>query len=80
MEECPFTNPSRRDIYTYTDPTELIEETPSDSNKQDMPSDDAPYQKKIMPWDMMMETDVDLSKAIIQKKVIHYLIILFDYN
>lgn len=80
MEECPFTNPSRRDIHTYTDPTELIEETPSDSNKQDMPSDDSPYQKKIMPWDMMMETDVDLSKAIIQKKVMHYLIILFDYN
>ena len=69
MEACPFINPSRRDIYTYTDPTEMIEETPSDSSKQDNPMDDAPYQKKIMPWDMMLETDMDLSKAFIQKKV-----------
>ena len=76
VEACPFTNPTRRDIYTYTVPAEMIEETPSDSNKQDnMPTEDAPYQKKIMPWDMMLETDVDLSKAIIQKKVIHYLIL-----
>ncbi|CEJ01490.1 hypothetical protein RMCBS344292_15515 [Rhizopus microsporus] len=71
VERCPFENPERRSVYTAADPSELIGteqsdamatiDTPSNQSSEDV------YQKKIMPWEMMLETDMDLTKNLVKK-------------
>ncbi|KAI9323060.1 hypothetical protein BX666DRAFT_2016546 [Dichotomocladium elegans] len=72
VDWCPFTNPKRKRVYTSVDPNELLEEPLSPTKKYDAAasnaSEEASYQKKIMPWEMMLETDVDLTKSLVQKK------------
>ncbi|KAI8384828.1 uncharacterized protein BYT42DRAFT_563768 [Radiomyces spectabilis] len=62
---CPFVNADRAFTYTAADAEELItfEEQPAnDQNAEET------FQKKILPWEMMLETDVDLTKSLVQKQ------------
>ncbi|KAI9019565.1 hypothetical protein CLU79DRAFT_888618 [Phycomyces nitens] len=67
VERCPFINPDRVFAYTSADPAEMIgaEEQPI---IEPTSTDEISYQKKIMPWEMMLETDADLTKTLVQKK------------
>ncbi|KAF7728535.1 Tar (HIV-1) RNA binding protein 1 [Apophysomyces ossiformis] len=67
VARCPFVNTERRSIYTSADPAELISITDQETNAV-AGSGEASYQKKITPWEMMLETDVDLTKSLVQKK------------
>ncbi|ORE16390.1 hypothetical protein BCV71DRAFT_265697 [Rhizopus microsporus] len=71
VERCPFENPERRSVYTAADPSELIgTEQPDAMATMDTPSNQSSedvYQKKIMPWEMMLETDMDLTKNLVKK-------------
>ncbi|KAG1589375.1 hypothetical protein G6F48_004655 [Rhizopus delemar] len=69
VERCPFQNPARKLIYTAADPTELIgvvEEQDENVPETVQTAEDV-YQKKIMPWEMMLETDMDLTKNLVKK-------------
>ncbi|CAO3698396.1 unnamed protein product [Rhizopus stolonifer] len=68
VKRCPFENPARKTFYTAADPTELIglEEEPIVDTPQTTTTEDV-YQKKIMPWEMMLETDMDLTKNLVKK-------------
>ncbi|KAI7902965.1 uncharacterized protein BX663DRAFT_551827 [Cokeromyces recurvatus] len=76
VDRCPFENSSRKSVYTCADPTEKIgtlvgdeeeEEERLDKKESEMnPSEDV-YQKKIMPWEMMLETDMDMTKSLVKK-------------
>jgi tRNA G18 (ribose-2'-O)-methylase SpoU len=74
VERCPFVNPARKEIYTSADPSEMIgiEEEIENAKKDaklslnDEATEDV-YQKKIMPWEMMLETDMDLTKHLVKK-------------
>lgn len=69
VERCPFDNPARKDVYTSADPSEMIAlveeiesaQVASTSNTEEV------IQKKILPWEMMLETDMDLTKNLVQK-------------
>lgn len=71
VERCPFDNPSRKEVYTSADPSELIaleeeiEAAATDSNGNS--NAEEVIQKKILPWEMMLETDMDLTKNLVQK-------------
>ncbi|KAI9478551.1 MAG: hypothetical protein EXX96DRAFT_571334 [Benjaminiella poitrasii] len=72
VPRCPFENAARKEVYTCADPTEKIgsleqreEETGTPSNEA-ISSEDV-YQKKIMPWEMMLETDMDMTKSLVKK-------------
>lgn len=67
---CPFNNPARRDVYTSADPMEAMAqeaETQPSVPSEDITSNES-FQKKILPWEMMLQTDVDLTKSLVQKK------------
>lgn len=76
----PFVNTERELTYNLTGPTELFKEnaTTEQSQQQDQKDKDddeeegekqmTSFQKKILPWQMMLETDVDLTKSLVQKK------------
>ncbi|CEP13385.1 hypothetical protein [Parasitella parasitica] len=78
---CPFENPARKMYYTSADPSEMIgieEEIENEqkeanntaisgSNNTGAVIGDDVYQKKIMPWEMMLETDMDLTKNLHRK-------------
>ncbi|GAA5797284.1 hypothetical protein HPULCUR_002665 [Helicostylum pulchrum] len=71
VARCPFENPARKEMYTSADPSEMIgleeeielAEATSTSNT----TLEEVIQKKIMPWEMMLETDMDLTKNLVQK-------------
>ncbi|KAI8096188.1 uncharacterized protein BX664DRAFT_323334 [Halteromyces radiatus] len=69
---CPFVNPDRNFIYSAADPSELVghfEDDGTITNTQDNgTAQQDSYQKKIMPWEMMLETDIDLTKALVKEK------------
>ncbi|KAI8138427.1 hypothetical protein BJV82DRAFT_631498 [Fennellomyces sp. T-0311] len=67
VEDCPFSNPDRRDILTYKDSIGLDEEQ-EQASEQSSVNQDVSYQKKIMPWEMMLETDVELTKSLVKDK------------
>ncbi|KAI8359079.1 hypothetical protein EDC96DRAFT_545587 [Choanephora cucurbitarum] len=71
VERCPFDNPARHSVYTSADPSELIatqdETKQNQTGEEDNLAEDV-FQKKIMPWEMMLETDMDLTKNIVQQK------------
>ncbi|KAI7894857.1 uncharacterized protein EV154DRAFT_599678 [Mucor mucedo] len=72
VERCPFENPKRKELYTSADPSEMIgieeeielAEASSTSSNNGL---EEVIQKKIMPWEMMLETDMDLTKNLVQK-------------
>lgn len=69
---CPFENPARKEYYTSADPSEMIgsieEEIENTQEEANITSTtDDVYQKKIMPWEMMLETDMDLTKNLHKK-------------
>ncbi|KAI9281150.1 hypothetical protein BY458DRAFT_430265 [Sporodiniella umbellata] len=68
VTRCPFENAARKTFYTAADPTELIglEEEQSAPDLLQSNTEDV-YQKKIMPWEMMLETDMDLTKNLVKK-------------
>lgn len=72
IARCPFENPKRKELYTSADPSEMIgieeeielaeaNSTTSNNGLEEV------IQKKIMPWEMMLETDMDLTKNLVQK-------------
>lgn len=69
---CPFENPARKEYYTCADPSEMIgieeeiENAQAEATNNAAAADDV-YQKKIMPWEMMLETDMDLTKNLHKK-------------
>ncbi|EPB84910.1 hypothetical protein HMPREF1544_08345 [Mucor circinelloides 1006PhL] len=69
---CPFENPARKEYYTCADPSEMIgieeeiENAQAEATGNTAAADDV-YQKKIMPWEMMLETDMDLTKNLHKK-------------
>ncbi|CAO3587682.1 unnamed protein product [Absidia cylindrospora] len=68
---CPFSNANRVFVYSGADPTELMDggENSSMEKDQNIGADiGESYQKKITPWEMMLETDVDLTKSLVKKK------------
>ncbi|ORZ16603.1 hypothetical protein BCR42DRAFT_415426 [Absidia repens] len=68
---CPFSNANRDFLYSGTDPTELTDNGENRFTEKDQNIDadiDESYQKKITPWEMMLETDVDLTKSLVKKK------------
>ncbi|KAG0167145.1 Tar (HIV-1) RNA binding protein 1 [Apophysomyces sp. BC1034] len=67
VKRCPFVNPERRSVYTSADPAEMVDVTDQET-KPVVASGEISYQKKITPWEMMLETDVDLTKSLVQKK------------
>ncbi|KAI8988894.1 hypothetical protein BDB01DRAFT_719270 [Pilobolus umbonatus] len=69
VERCPFTNPKRIPLYTSVDPTELmdLEETTQVVDNTVNSSSEEVFQKKIMPWEIMLETDMDLTKNLVKK-------------
>lgn len=72
VARCPFENPQRKEIYTSADASEMIgldEEiklAEANSSTSDTTLEEV-IQKKIMPWEMMLETDMDLTKNLVQK-------------
>lgn len=68
-ERCPFENPARKEIYTSADPSEMIglEEVVESAQKETSTEAEDVFQKKIMPWEMMLETDMDLTKNLVKK-------------
>ncbi|KAI7864646.1 hypothetical protein BDF14DRAFT_1987237 [Spinellus fusiger] len=72
VERCPFVNPQRTSAYTAADPSELVgiesQAATKESSVSNTNNDEVSYQKKIMPWEMMLETDADLTKTLVQKK------------
>ncbi|ORE02050.1 hypothetical protein BCV72DRAFT_252709 [Rhizopus microsporus var. microsporus] len=71
VKRCPFENPERGSVYTAADPSELIGTEQPDAmatidTLSNQSSEDV-YQKKIMPWEMMLETDMDLTKNLVKK-------------
>ncbi|RUS24460.1 hypothetical protein BC938DRAFT_473545, partial [Jimgerdemannia flammicorona] len=67
---CPFRNADRKVVYASTSPSELFElsEDGDAETRQASITEDAGYQKKIVPWEMMLQTDIDLSRELVQKK------------
>ncbi|KAI8643710.1 hypothetical protein BD408DRAFT_341945 [Parasitella parasitica] len=68
---CPFDNPARKMYYTSADDSEMIgieEEIENAQAEANNAASDVVYQKKIMPWEMMLETDMDLTKSLHRKK------------
>ncbi|CAO3620518.1 unnamed protein product [Mucor fragilis] len=69
---CPFENPARKEYYTSADPSEMIgieeeiENAQAEAAASGTTADDV-YQKKIMPWELMLETDMDLTKNLHKK-------------
>ncbi|KAI9494149.1 hypothetical protein BDB00DRAFT_928434 [Zychaea mexicana] len=71
VESCPFENPHRRNIVKFSDSINIEEEEEkdkSDEKKEQAVNEDVSYQKKIMPWEMMLETDVELTKDLVKSK------------
>ncbi|KAI8390273.1 hypothetical protein BD560DRAFT_362076 [Blakeslea trispora] len=71
VERCPFDNPARHSVYTSADPSELIaiqDETEQQQVNTESSITEDVFQKKIMPWEMMLETDMDLTKHLVQQK------------
>lgn len=69
---CPFRNPDRKIVYTSVDTSELFnlpEEDGETESQRTSTGEDASYQKKIVPWEIMLQTDIDLSRELVQKKV-----------
>lgn len=70
---CPFENPARSECYTSADPSEMIgieqeiENAQAEAAASSNAAADDVYQKKIMPWEMMLETDMDLTKHLHKK-------------
>lgn len=68
-------NPTRNVVYTCADPSELMgfpeqqNDQPAEIDHTGNRLEEISYQKKIMPWEMMLETDVELTKSLVQKKV-----------
>ncbi|KAI9275765.1 hypothetical protein BDA99DRAFT_195528 [Phascolomyces articulosus] len=71
VEGCPFSNPERRNIRSVADSINL-QENEDQSKQEEGESSEANnedvYQKKIMPWEMMLETDVELTKDLVKAK------------
>lgn len=72
MERCPFDNPSRKEVYTSADPSEMIAleeeiEAAAEGTSLGNANAEEVIQKKILPWEMMLETDMDLTKNLVQK-------------
>jgi tRNA guanosine-2'-O-methyltransferase len=73
VERCPFESPERKAIYTSADPSEMIgieeeiELAVANSSTAAATNIEEVIQKKIMPWEMMLETDMDLTKNLVQK-------------
>jgi tRNA G18 (ribose-2'-O)-methylase SpoU len=57
IDRCPFINPDREVYYTAADPTEELMVT----QQQPSTGEDI-FQKKILPWEMMLESDMDFTK------------------
>lgn len=53
-------------VYSAADASELLG---GDMNEGTAATGDGSYQKKITPWEMMLETDVDLTKTLAREKV-----------
>jgi tRNA guanosine-2'-O-methyltransferase len=71
VERCPFENPKRKALYTAADPSEMIgieeEIELAEAGSTTSNGLEEVIQKKIMPWEMMLETDMDLTKNLVQK-------------
>ncbi|ORX62740.1 hypothetical protein DM01DRAFT_1403192 [Hesseltinella vesiculosa] len=66
IAQCPFSNPDRQSLYSSADPVEQLPGMqPSEEGKDIL---DESYQKKITPWEVMLETDIDLTKALVTEK------------
>ena len=50
---------------------ELLEKEPTAVETRD----DISFQKKIMPWEMMLQSDIDLTKSLVQHNVSNTLIL-----
>lgn len=62
----PISNPDRSAIKASAG---TIEELLANDPAALEPREDAPFQKKIMPWEMMLESDIDLTKSLVQNNV-----------
>ena len=72
VEACPISNPERRNIRSVADSINLqqdVEENKKEFSEAVNNNNEDVYQKKIMPWEMMLETDVELTKDLVKAKV-----------
>ncbi|CAO3617655.1 unnamed protein product [Cunninghamella echinulata] len=67
VTNCPFINSNKQYKYAACDPTEEINTDKQDKKCIDVTADDS-YQKKITPWEMMLQTDIDLTKTLVKDK------------
>ncbi|KAI8074159.1 hypothetical protein BC940DRAFT_290184 [Gongronella butleri] len=67
IPDCPFSLPERQRLYTSSDPIEELVDDQS-FNQADKDRLDESYQKKITPWEVMLQTDIDLTKSLVTEK------------
>lgn len=70
-KHCPFTNPARRIAYASADPVDLFDD--EEATPKEEAEEETLFQKKITPWEMMLQTDIDLTKGLVQQKVCSWL-------